>query len=237
MIKGFFVIINDPAMKKTILIIAIITLIISCKKADFPACDDCVVLFFENPQPNKDSELDRFPNKFRGLYMNTDSTFIRIEESRILKEYFYKFKVNKLTLDSTKSEYDIVDGKFITKDTKDKFDMLSKGDSIELIQKHIDTLFRFSLYEKAKRIDGQLILSRKDSIFWRIEFLSIDKSKLKFKNLHERADLKKLDSATKVKGKMLDSTSYLIKPTRSEFKKILKIKNLGFDQEYNKVSK
>lgn len=32
--------------------------------------------------------------------------------------------------------------------------MIPKGDSIELIEKHIDTLFRFSLYQKAKRIDG-----------------------------------------------------------------------------------
>jgi hypothetical protein len=114
--------------------------------------------------------------------------------------------------------------------------MIPKGDSIELIEKHIDTLFRFSLYQKAKRIDGQLILSSKDSIFWRIQFLSIEKNILRFKNLYEREDLKKLDSVTKVKSKMLDSTSYLIKQTRSEFKKILKIKNLGFDQEYQKIS-
>ncbi|OOV16248.1 hypothetical protein BXU10_21975 [Flavobacterium sp. LM4] len=237
MIKGFFATINDFPMKKSILIIAVIVSIISCKKADAYACADCVNLYFENPQPDKDSELDRFPNKFRGLYMNNDSTFIRIEESRILKEYFYKFKVHKLTLDSTKSEYDIVDGKIVTKETKDKFDMFSKGDSVELIQKHIDTLFRFSLYQKAKRIDRQLILSRKDSMFWNIQFLSIEKNTLKFKNLCEREDLKKLDSVTKIKGKMQDYTSYLIKPTRSEFKKILKIKKLGFDQEYKKISK
>jgi hypothetical protein len=235
MIKVFFVIINDPAMKKSILIMAVITLITSCKKAEFPACADCVVLYFENPQPHKDSELDRFPNKFRGLYMNNDSAFIRIEESSILKEYFHKIKIHKLTLDSIKSEYDIVDGKFITKDTKDKFDMFPKGDSIELIQKHIDTLFRFSLYEKAKRIDGQLILSSKDSIFWRIQFLSIEKNILKIKNLSEIEDLKKMDSVTKVKAKMLDSTSYLLKPSRYEFKKIVKIKNLGFDHKYQKV--
>jgi hypothetical protein len=185
----------------------------------------------------KNLELDYFPYKFRGLYMNTDSTFIRIEEDRILEEYFYKFKVHKLTLDSTKSEYDIVNGKLITKDTKDKFDMLPKGDSVELVQKHIDTLFRFSLYQKLKRIDGQLILSIKDSIFWKIQFLSIEKNILKFKNFYEKETLKKLDSITDIKSKMLDSSSYLIKLTRSEFKKILKTKNLGTDNEYKKVSK
>lgn len=225
-------------MKKLVLILAMIVLISSCKKAEAIECVfGCVTFNFENPQPSNDSELNHFPNKFRGLYVNTDSTFIRIEEDRILREYYHKFKVHKLALDSTKAEYDIVDGKLIPKDTKYKYDMLPKGDSVELIQKNIDTLFRFSLYNKAKRIDGQLILSRKDSIFWNIEFVSIDKNILKFKNLNDGKDLKKLDSVTKIKGKMLDSTSYLIKPTRSEFKKIFKIKDLGYDSEYKKVVK
>lgn len=235
MIKVFSVIINNLAVKKAIFILGIVTLIVCCKKAD--ACVGCFTFYFEMPQPASNSELDYFPYKFRGLYMNTDSTFIRIEEDRILEEYFYKFKVHKLTLDSTKSEYDIVNGKLITKDTKDKFDMLPKGDSVELVQKHIDTLFRFSLYQKLKRIDGQLILSIKDSIFWKIQFLSIEKNILKFKNFYEKETLKKLDSITDIKSKMLDSSSYLIKLTRSEFKKILKTKNLGTDNEYKKVSK
>lgn len=235
MIKGFFVIINNLAMKKTILIVAAILLIISCKKA--AACEECVTLYFENPQPINDSELNGFPNKFKGLYVNSDSIFIRIEEDRILEEHLWKFKIHKLTLDSTKAKYNIVKGKLITKDTNDEYDMVPKGDSIELIQKHIDTLFRFSLYNKAKRIDGQLILSSKDSIFWTSQFLSIQNNTIKFKILYEGKDLRKLDSVTKTKGKMLDSTSYLVKPTRSEFKKILKIKNLGFDREYKKISK
>lgn len=237
MIRVFFVIINDLIMKRTFLIIIIAVVIISCKKADAPACVNCMSFYFENPQPEKDSELDRFPNRFKGLYANNDSTFIRIEEDRIWEEYFRKFKLHRLALDSLKTEYDIVDGKLISKDTKEKYDMLSKGDSIELIQKHIDTLFRFSLYQKAKRMDGQLILSRKDSIFWDIQILSLQNNTIKFKRFYEGQDLKKLDSVTKIKGKMLDSISYLIKPSRSEFKKILKIKKLGYDREFTKVLK
>ncbi|MXO05597.1 hypothetical protein [Flavobacterium sp. HBTb2-11-1] len=226
-------------MKKTALIISAILLIVSCKKADAPleCADGCANFYFQNPQPDKDSELNGFPSKFRGLYVNNDSTFIRIEENRILEEYFYKFKIHKLKLDSLKADCDIVDGKLVVKNTKYSYDMLPKGDSIELIQKNIDTLFRFSLYQKAKRIDGQLILSRKDSIFWKIRFVSLDKNILKFKNLYDLKDLKKLDSVTKIKAKKLDSISYLIKPVRSEFKKIFKIKHLGYDHEYKKVSK
>lgn len=239
MIRGFSVIINDSDMKKIVLIVAILAVSISCKKVDAPAecVEGCATFYFEKPQPDNDSELDRFPSKFRGLYVNNDSTFIRIEEDRILEEYFWKFKIHKLKLDSLKAECDIVDGKLVVKETRYTYDMLPKGDSIELIQKSIDTLFRFSLYEKAKRIDGQLILSKKDSIFCKVRFVSLDKNTIKFKNLYDLKDLKKLDSVTKIKAKKLDSISYLMKPARSEFKKIFKIKHLGYDQEYKKVSK
>lgn len=227
-------------MKKSILIIAIITLIISCKKADAAAtelCDGCITFYFENPQPINDSELNGFPAKFKGLYMNSDSTFLRIEEDRILREYFYKFKFHRQEMDSLKSEYNLIDGKLIAKDTKEKFDIHRKGDSIELVRKDIDTIFRLSYNQKAKRINGHLVLSIRDSIFWKIRIITLEKNILKMKYIYLPQDLNKLDSVTAIKGKMLDSLSYLIKPTRKEFKNILNIKNLGEGNEYVKVSK
>lgn len=122
-------------MKRLILILAVVSLIISCKKSDAPACEDCMDFTLKIHNLKKDSELDRFPNKFRGLYMNSDSTFIRIDDDRIMKEHFFKFKIHKLKLDSTKTEYKIIDGKLIINDTKEKYEMKMIGDSIELIKK------------------------------------------------------------------------------------------------------
>ncbi|MWB94743.1 hypothetical protein GON26_10235 [Flavobacterium sp. GA093] len=225
-------------MKKIFLILILIVVLTSCKKADAVAfCDDCLTFYFENPQPDYDSELRSFPSKFKGLYANKDYTYIRIEEDRILREYFIKFKVHKHKMDSLKSEYNLVDGKLITKDTKDEFDVFKIGDSIELSKKITDTLFRLSYNQKAKRINGHLVLSTRDSVFWNIETIALEKNILKIKRIYLREDLKKLDSVTKIKGKQLDSMSYLIKPSRREFKNILKIKHLGTDQEFNKVSK
>ncbi|PIF33735.1 hypothetical protein CLU81_4358 [Flavobacterium sp. 9] len=227
-------------MKKIILILVLLVVLTSCKRVDAAAteaCDGCLAFYFENPQPDNDSELNGFPSKFKGLYKNSDSSFIRIEEDRILKEYFFKFKVHRQKMDSLKSEYDLVDGKLITKDTKDKFDIKIVGDSIELSKKRIDTIFRFSLNQKAKRVEGQLVLSRRDSIFWTIQTIALEKNILKIKDIYLQEDLKKLDSVTQIKGKMLDSTSCLIKPTRREFKNILKIKHLGTQQQFDKVLK
>lgn len=225
-------------MKKIFIILIVIVVLTSCRKAEAEAEPyDSFTFYFENPQPINDSELNIFPAKFKGVYQSKDSTFLKIEESRIIREYFYKFRFHRQKMDSLKSEYDLIDGKLITKDTKIKFDILKKGDSIELITKSIDTIFRLSYNQKAKRIDGQLVLSTRDSIFWEAEIVSLENNVLRFKSIYQPEDLSKLDSVTAIKGKMLDSLSYLMKPTRKEFKSILKIKNLGVDREYTKVSK
>jgi hypothetical protein len=225
-------------MKKIFLIVIVIMISNSCKKAEAAAEPyGSFSFYFESPQPINDSELNSFPSKFKGLYMTQDSTFLRIDDDRILREYFYKFKVHRKEMDSLKSEYNLVDGKLITKDTKEKFDIKVVGDSIELSQKNTDVLYRLSYNQKAKRIDGNLVISTRDSVFWETEIVSLENNVLRFKSIYQPEDLPKLDSVTAIKGKMLDSLSYLMKPTRKEFKSILKIKNLGVDREYTKVSK
>lgn len=224
-------------MKKIFLILILLVVSSSCRKADATELYDGFAFYFENPQPINDSELNGFPSKFRGLYITSDSTFLRIEEDRILKEYFYKFRVHRLKMDSLKSGYDLIDGKLITKDTKDEFDVFKRGDSIELVTKSIDTIFRLSYNQKVKRIDGQLVLSTRDSVFWRMEIVSLEKNVLNFKKILLPEDLQKIDSVTVIKGKMLDSLSYLIKPNRREFKRLLQINDLGIDKQYNKILK
>jgi hypothetical protein len=224
-------------MKKIILMIILVIALGSCKKVRMRPCPDCFFLYFENPQPEDDSELDRFPHRFRGTYKDKDSSFLTIDEDRIIVKYFTKSKIHKNELDSMRSEYYIYNNKIIRKDSKKNIYLYPKGDSLELLETYLDTIFRFSYNQKAKRIDGQLILSTRDSIFWDIQFLSLNNNTLKFKDIYLPTDLKKLDSVTAIKAQVVDSMSYLIKPTRREFKRILKVKNFGTDWEYHKLSK
>ncbi|KAF2331751.1 hypothetical protein [Flavobacterium ginsenosidimutans] len=223
-------------MRKIFLILVLIIVSVSCKKADAEAeCYGC--LYFGKPQPENDSELIGFPSRFKGLYVDKDSTFLRIEEDRILKEYFFKNRFHKSFLDSLKDYYNIVNGQLIEKETLKKYSMIEIGDSLEISRKDIDTIFRFSYNQKAKIINSHIVISNRDSIFWRISIISLQKNILKMKYIYFADDVKKIDSVTKIKGQKIDSLSYLLKPTRSEFRKILKIKNLGREEEYNKISK
>ena len=217
-------------MKKYILVLALL-LIFSCKKAEPWGLN----FYFENPQPINDAELSKIPNKFQGLFMDADSVFLNIKENIILEEKFYRFKFPLKDMDSLKNEFIFAYGKCISKDKKEVYDYRQLKDSMEFLNKRIDTFFIFSDMQKAKRFDSQLILNFKDSIYWTVKSIRLEKNKLKIKFIYSEQDLKRIDSLTKVKSTMIDSSSFIIKPSRNEFKRILNLKKLGGEFEYRKV--
>ena len=192
--------------------------------------------FFENPQPINDSELKSFPNKFVGLYVNSDSLFLRIKSKLIVTEFEYKFRFHKTKLDSLNNEFVIKNGKYIQKNTNEEYDFKTIGDSIQFSTKNIDTLFIFSDTNKVKRMFGQLVLNEKDSIYWKVKTISLKNNIITLKQPYSDSDLKSIDSITKIHSKQLDSTHYVINPTRREFKKFLQLKNFGYNLDFKRIS-
>ena len=219
-------------MKKYIVLFGLLVFL-SCKKAE--GVPSGLSFYFEIPQPINDSELSKIPNKFLGLFMNSDSTYVNVQENIILKEYYDKFRFHKREFDSIKLDFDKVGDKYISKLNSTIFECKYLKDSIEFSNKQIDTFFIFSNTQKAKRFDGKLILNYKDSIYWTINSIRLEKNNLKIKYIYSEEDLKRMDSLTKVKSVMLDSSSFIIKPSRNEFKQILNLKKLGGEFEYKKV--
>ncbi len=219
-------------MKKIIVIFLLV--FISCKNTEaIPAGN---TFYFENPQPINDSELKSFPNNFLGLYMSSDSTYLNFQKDIIIDEYRYKGKIDLLLIDSLKLEFDFLEDMMISKKNKDvKYKYRKLKDSIEIEDKRMDTIFKFSDFQKAKRVNGNIVISKKDSIYWNIRLFIFDKNNLITQELYSDFDLKKMDSITKVKAKMMDSTTYIITPSKSEFKKFLKLKDFGYERKYKKV--
>jgi hypothetical protein len=219
-------------MKKLFIILGVFFVIISCRKS--LAVPDGLSFYFENPQPINDSELSKFPNRFIGLYMNSDSMYIRINENIILSESYTRFRFHKNDMDSLKQEFDYANGNYILKIDKRVYVPKMIGDSIELSTQYVDTIFMFSKAQKAKLLHGQIVLNAKDSVFWKLRILGLEKNKLTLKHLYSEEDLRQMDSITKIKATMLDSSSFVIKPSRREFIKFLKLKSFGYDQEFEK---
>lgn len=222
-------------MKTYIYLITISFLFSSCKDAVSEPFGNNY--YFETPQPINDSELTSIPNKFLGLYMNSDSTYLNIKENIILQETYSRFIISKKELDSLKNDFEIINGKYILKSTKQIYDYRILKDSIQFTNKDIDTFFIFSNTQKAKRIDGQLVINERDSIFWKVKLISLDKKNLKITEIYSEDDLKKMDSITKNKAVIIDSSSFIIKPTRPEFKKFLSLEKFGDQQYFKKIKK
>ncbi len=219
-------------MKKYLLILSLLFLF-SCKKTvEFESN-----FRFSSAQPINDSELSKIPNKFIGVFMNKDSTYLNINSNSILSENYSRFKVHKMTLDSLKTEFSIHNGKYILKENKQIYDSKIVGDSIELSSKNVDTLFVLSKSQKAKRINGHLIISQKESFYWTSKILNLDDNVLKIREIFSEKDRIRLDSLTTIKSKQVDSATFLVEPTRREFSKILNLKNFGYEQQFNKISK
>ncbi len=223
-------------MKKYLILLITILFFASCKEraAEHPIGN---TYYYQEPQPINDSELNSIPNKFIGLYVNDDSTYLNVSRKLITNESFFKFRIHKNSLDSLSKELIKVNGKYKFKNETTFLEDKIIGDSIEFSQKQIDTFFIFSDKQKVKRINGKLVLSEKDSIYWQTKLVYLGKNELVIKYLYSDDDLRKMDSITKIKSKQLDSTTYLISPSRSEFKRFFEIKNFGYESKYKKISK
>ena len=221
-------------MKNLIMLLATTLLVSSCKERAIPVGN---TYYFLEPQPINDSELNSIPNKFIGLYVNEDSIYLNVSRKLITNESFFKFRIHKNSLDSIADEIVRVNGKYKFKNETTFLEDKTIGDSIEFSQIQIDTFFIFSDKQKAKRINGKLVLSEKDSIYWQSKLVYLDKDGLIIKYLYSDDDLRKMDLITKIKSKRLDSTTYVISPSRSEFNRFFEFKNFGYDQKLKKVQK
>ena len=219
-------------MRKYFLVLSLLAFL-SCKRVEGEPFG--LNFYFENPQPINDAELSKIPNKFHGLFMSSDSIYVNIHENIILKEYYSKFRFLKKDFDSIKGDFDRVGSNYISKLNQDVYEAKFLKDSIEFSTKKIDTFFIFSNKQKVKRFNGQLVLNCKDSIFWTVKLMRLENNKLNIKYIYSDEDLKRIDSLTRIKSTRIDSSSFIIKPSRNEFKRILNLKKLGEDMVYKKM--
>ena len=115
--------------------------------------------YFNSTQPINDSELNKFPNKFVGLYMDSDSLLLAITKEVMFYESSRKFRIHNSDWDSIKTEFDFVSDKYILKNTNQVYEYKRNGDSLDFLSKQRDTFFTFSNDKKVKRINNNLIIN------------------------------------------------------------------------------
>ncbi|WP_291115963.1 hypothetical protein [Flavobacterium sp. UBA6135] len=117
----------------------LIIFLISCKQKKAEIVGN--QFYFSSPQPVNDSELNKFPNKFIGLYVDSDSLFFTITKEAMYYEANFAYRISISDLDSLKADFDFVNDKYVFKNSKEEFNYKSIGDSLELYSKQRDTFF------------------------------------------------------------------------------------------------
>jgi hypothetical protein len=220
-------------MKNLFLLFTIICLF-SCKEKQAEIFGN--EFYFSSPQPINDSELNKFPNKFVGLYMDSDSLLLAITKELMFYESSRKFRIHNSDWDSIKTDFDFVNDKYILKNTNQVYEFKRNGDSLDFLSIQRDTFFTFSNDKKVKRINNNLIINQRDSTYWEIKIYTLKDDVLTVKQLYSDTDLRKMDSITKIKSKMIDSTTFLISPSKNEFNKFLKFNDFGYDRTFKKIN-
>jgi hypothetical protein len=217
-------------MKKILIFFALIFFFYSCKDK----AHHSNMVLFENPQPINDSELNHIPIKYQGQFYENDSVFVQINQKSIIEKRINCFKFPKKDIDSLKQHFDFKNDSIFDKSSKESFPYITKNNEIQVFVNSLDTIFNLSDNNKAKRINGKLVLSKKDSIFWNATIVKIEGSKLIFNELSSEENLKRFDSLCKIKSKEISNFYYLCNPSRNEFAKILKLKHLKHEKIYLK---
>lgn len=218
---------------KATLISCCCLLLFSCRETNVPA--EAVAFYFEAPQPINDSQLQHIPSKFVGTYRDKDSVLLQVEKKLIYSESFFSTAVHQSELDSVMVFFKNTDGKLVEKETGAVWESFTKGDSVTFRSKWRDTLFEFSTQQQAKRTHGKLVLNFKKDTLWKVKVLTLEDDILTIRSFGLPADRAKWDSVTRLPSRVIDSSEYVLQPSRKEFNTMLKIKVLGYDSRYKKV--
>lgn len=217
---------------KYFLVISLFTLYINCKQADAVPYYG-IDFLFKAPQPIDDREVNHFPNRFIGNYMNQDSTNLVIENKTVYYKWTTKSNISFSAFDSIKDSQRVFENRIYFDNEFVEFRKLK--DSIEITDSNYDTIFSISSFQKVKRVKNSIVFNTKDSIYWKIKIITLDNNRLTLKTIVSDEDLIRMDSLSKIKAQKIDSTKIIVQLSKREFKKMLTLKRFGYDQKFKKI--
>lgn len=193
--------------------------------------------YFDVPQPDGKRELGAIPRKYRGEYIEESdmNRKLIINDKYIISVKSGSAIIPKDALkDSLNEDFSYRNGKIYS--GLGVYDVTEKNDSLYLSVTFSDTLFALSASNKLKRLNGELILNRRDSLFWKINILNLRKDTLHWWwNLNSKEDYIALKSVVKNVTINADTTVVNLQPTKKEFKKILNLTETGWIIKYVRI--
>ena len=188
-------------------------------------------IWFKVPQPEGKPNLTKFPENMTGEFLSVkDSSIIRIESNKIIREYREKiimsidqFKIEAGDSISTDTSFTFTDNW--------RFKIESKDDSVVIFSSKDEELFEISDNQLLREYKNYYFLNYKDTNdLWKVKILNFFSDTLEFDFILSSNDMKLVKRITKVetvKDTIEDSEKYYLKPTKRELKKILRKRTRG----------
>ncbi|WP_320053368.1 hypothetical protein [uncultured Acetobacteroides sp.] len=203
------------------------------------SCGNKETIYFDKPQPENVSDLDGIPSSYIGRYIGKDSSVLSIDKRLIVKQSVKVWAISKNEIDT--SEVVFLNGNVVLdKKRNEKYRTRVTKDSIYLYENVRDTLFSLddgSVIRKYKRV---LVLNEKHSDdLWNVKLLKLRGGVLRVMDIESKKIFNRLaaelDNEVVRDSAQKDTLKMILKPTKKQFKKILKLEDSLTKSEYRKV--
>ncbi|MBX9808452.1 MAG: hypothetical protein K2X95_11715 [Flavobacteriaceae bacterium] len=218
-------------MRNKIALLVLIITLFSCKNDQLKDS----YIYFKEPQPTDIESITSFPKTYIGTFGQDYSHLLKIESKYVIKIEIESFDVTKKQLDSL-PELEFKNNSVYDKATQKAYKTVVKNDAIQWETERLDTLFSFAENETAKIYKSSLILNKEINGKYQVSIIKFDFSSNKYIQLGTRKDFTKINNLLKIHFdanlENNDTTYVVLKPNRSDFRKLLRIDGFEYEKIY-----
>ncbi len=199
------------------------------------SCNERSAVMFSESQPKGAKELSVIPQELQGYYLNiSDSSNLFISSNLIYRTSYFPTSTHKNDLDSG---FILKGGTIYNETTKELIKVKLIGDTIRYTPSFTDTMYRTSSDFVLKKFKGRYFLNEKvDTKSWETKQIVYDNGKLSISYIS--SDSVNFQKLTILKENIIDSIYPIkIKPTKKEFKKLVKQEFFDDEDMYIKIKK
>ncbi|NHM01614.1 hypothetical protein [Flavobacterium difficile] len=209
-------------MKNLLLIFGLFVWLTSCKER---GVENSYIEFAEN-QPIGVEEIQEVPENWFDNYIASDSSVVAIDKDHIIHKWFNEEKVSIREKDSFQG-YTFDENFVIDNQTNQKMKLIKSNDSLFWKSQYSDTIFNkekvLKDYKNALIINTNL----KGQIY--IDVFKKENNRIRKISMGSKEDFKKLRNEIPIEFEYKfadEDTTVVLKPTRADFRKILRKKGL-----------
>jgi len=218
-------------MKTKIATLIILMSILSCRNDQLSNS----YIYFDEPQPADIENVTSFPKKYIGTFGRDYSNSLKIESKYVIKIKINSFDATKNQLDSL-PEFEFKNNSVYDKATQKAYKTFVKNDTIQWEVEQLDTIFSFAENESAKIYKSSLILNAAIDGKYQVNIIKFDFSSNKYIQLGTQKDFTKINNLLKIPFdtniENNDTTYVVLKPSRSDFRKLLRMDGFEYEKIY-----